>query len=71
MRAALTGSYTKFIHFAAATPLGAPIGMTIVSNQDIAPSSGNTKRTSGFGDWAMSPDQAMQAAKFPFSMSCR
>ena len=51
--------------------MGAPIGMTIVSNHEIAPSSGNTNRTSGFEDWAMSPDHAMQAAKFPFSMSCR
>ena len=52
-------------------PLGAFSGITIVSNHDIAPSSGNTNRTSGFEAWAMSPDQAMQAAKFPFWMSWR
>ena len=59
------------MNFAAATPFGAFSGMTIVSNHDIAPSSGNTKRTSGFDAWAMSPDHAMQAAKFPFWMSWR
>ena len=43
--------------------------MTIVSNQHIPPSSGITNWTSGrsYCSWTMSPDQAMQAAKFPFS----
>ena len=51
---------------AAVTPSD-PLGMTIVSDQRVPPDSGITNLSSGlsFDSCAMSPDQPMQAAKFP------
>src|SRR5690606_39114521 len=71
--AACTGSYTKYIHMAAASRLTAPFGITIESAQAVAPDSGNTNRTAGLSRAiaATSPDQPIVMARLPLDRSSK